>query len=132
MSHEERSSAPFIADAIALARARMEELFRTFGARLPAEVQQDLSRGMEAILCEILSQHPAFRADADDFVSTAEAATLLFVSRPHVTKLLEQGKLTLHHETQDNRFLTRTSVLLYRSSLEAAKRAYQASTRDEE
>ncbi|SAK72552.1 hypothetical protein AWB75_03901 [Caballeronia catudaia] len=70
--------------------------------------------------------------DADDFMSTAEAAKLLFVSRPHVVKLLEQGKLKLHHTTRNNRFLTTASVLAYQAHLDAAAKAYQASTTDEE
>jgi hypothetical protein len=36
-------------------------------------------------------------ADDDDFMSIADAARLLFVSRSHVVKLAEQGKLKLHH-----------------------------------
>ncbi len=70
--------------------------------------------------------------DTDDFMSTADAAKLLFVSRPHVVKLLEQGKLKLHHTTRNNRFLTKASVLAYQAHLDAAAKVYQASTTDEE
>ncbi|RKR36200.1 hypothetical protein [Paraburkholderia sp. BL17N1] len=91
MSNDRKISTPSIADAMALAHERMEELFRRLGSSLPAELQRELSSGVDAILTEILNQHPARRADAGDFTSTAEAATLLFVSRPHVVKLLEQG-----------------------------------------
>lgn len=69
--------------------------------------------------------------DADDFMSTAEAAKLLFVSRPHVVKLLKQGKLKLHHKTRNNQFLTKASVLTYQAHQDAAVKAYQASAADE-
>jgi excisionase family DNA binding protein len=70
--------------------------------------------------------------EADDFMSTADAAKLLFVSRPHVVKLLEEGKLTLHHAAAKNVFLTRASVLAYRAHQRAAAETYQASTGDNE
>ncbi|CAB3739434.1 hypothetical protein LMG22037_06285 [Paraburkholderia phenoliruptrix] len=70
--------------------------------------------------------------DADGFMSTADAAKLLFVSRPHVMKLLEQGKLKLHHKAGNTRFLTTTSVLAYQAHLRAAAKAYQASAGDNE
>ncbi|WP_183081478.1 excisionase family DNA-binding protein [Paraburkholderia fungorum] len=65
-------------------------------------------------------------------MSTADAAKLLFVSRPHVVKLLEQGKLKLHHTTRNNRFLTKASVLAYQAYLDAAAKAYQASAVENE
>ena len=70
--------------------------------------------------------------DADDFMSTAEAAKLLFVSRPHVVKLLKQDKLKLHHKAGNTRFLTKTSVLAYQAHQRAAEKVYQASTGDSE
>ncbi|MEC5407139.1 helix-turn-helix domain-containing protein [Paraburkholderia sp. MPAMCS5] len=70
--------------------------------------------------------------DADDFMSTAEAAKLLFVSRPHVVKLLKQDKLKLHHKAGNIRFLTKASVLAYQAHQRAAEEAYQASTGDNE
>ncbi|RQU47892.1 helix-turn-helix domain-containing protein [Burkholderia cenocepacia] len=65
-------------------------------------------------------------------MSTADAAKLLFVSRPHVVKLLKQGKLKLHHKTGNNRFVTKASVLNYQADLRAAEKTYQGSTADEE
>ena len=52
--------------------------------------------------------------EADDFMSTADAK-LLFVSRPHVVKLLERRKLKLHHNTGNNRFVMKASVLDYQA-----------------
>jgi excisionase family DNA binding protein len=74
----------------------------------------------------------AHEADAGDLMSTAEAAALLFVSRPHVVKLLEQGKLKLHHKTGNNRYVTRTSVLHYQAVCQTAAKAYRTSASDEE
>ncbi|MFP3604381.1 helix-turn-helix domain-containing protein [Paraburkholderia sp. SIMBA_053] len=122
---------PSIADAVQLARVRMDEMFGRVGASLPSDVRRELSAGVEAILVDVLSRHPAWRHDTDDFLSIAEAATLLFVSRPHISKLLEQGKLELHHEKGSDRFVTKASVLEYWATREAAVEAYKASTSDE-
>jgi len=123
---------PSIADAVQLARVRMDEMFRRVGASLPSDVRRELSAGVEAILVDVLSRHPAWRHDADDFLSISEAAALLFVARPHISKLLEQGKLELHHEKGNDRFVTKVSVLKYWATREAAVEAYNASTSDEE
>lgn len=71
-------------------------------------------------------------SDTDDFMSTGDVAQLLFVSRPHVVKMLEQGKLKLHHKTGKNRFVEKASVLAYQADQRAAEKAYQASAGDEE
>jgi excisionase family DNA binding protein len=131
MSTDGKSS-PSIADAVLLARVRMDEIFTRVGASLPFDVRRELSAGVEAILVDVLSRHPAWRHDTDDFLSIAEAATLLFVSRPHVSKLLEQGKLEFHHKKGDDRFVTKASVLEYSATREAAIEAYNASTSGEE
>ncbi|MFP3550508.1 hypothetical protein SB861_07315 [Paraburkholderia sp. SIMBA_049] len=132
MSKDRKISTPSIADAMALAHERMEDLFRRLGAGLPADLQREISSGVDAILIEILSQHPAGRTDASEFMSTAEAAMLLFDSRPHVVKLLEQGKLNLHHKSGNNRYVTRASVLHYQSACQMAAKAYRTSASDEE
>ncbi|MGF6871502.1 excisionase family DNA-binding protein [Paraburkholderia sp. MM5477-R1] len=132
MSTKARISPPSEADAMALAHKRMEEMFRNLGSRVPAEVQRELSSGVDAIIGEVLSLHFSRRADADDFMSTADAAKLLFVSRPHVVKMLKEGKLKLHHKTGNNRFVMKASVLDYQADQRAAAQAYQASTADEE
>ncbi|MFM0719899.1 helix-turn-helix domain-containing protein [Paraburkholderia strydomiana] len=123
---------PSIADAVQLARVRMDEMFRRIGASLPPDVQRELSAGVEAILVDVLNRHPAWRHETDDFMSIAEAATLLFVSRRHISKLLEQGELELHHEEGSDRFVAKASVLKYRAAHEAAIEAYNASTSEGE
>ena len=132
MSMNAKISPPSEAGAMALPHKRMEQMFRNLGSRVPAEVQRELSSGVDAIIGEILRLHFSRRADADDFMSTADAAKLLFVSRQHVVKLFEQRKLKLHHKTGNNRFVTKASVLDYQADQRAAAKAYQASTADEE
>ena len=122
---------PSIAGAVQLARVRMDEMFKRVGASLPSDVQRELSAGVEAILVDVLSRHPAWRHDTRDFLSIAEAATLLFVSRTHISKLMEQGKLELHHQQGSDRFVTKVSVLEYWAARQAAVQAYNASTSDE-
>lgn len=68
---------------------------------------------------------------ANSFMSTAQAAKFLFVSRPHVVKLIEQGKLRIHHKTADNCFVTTVSVLAYQTTQQEAMTAYNASNSDE-
>ncbi len=131
MSNDGKIAAPSVADALALAHERMEELFGSLGSHLPAEVRPELIAGVDAILIEVLSRYPAWQPCADDFMSIAEAATLLFVSRPHVTKLLEQGELKLHHKAGNDSFVTKTSVLEYRAARHAAVVAYNASSHNE-
>jgi len=70
--------------------------------------------------------------DADDFMSIADAARLLFVSRSRVVKLVEQGKLKLHHKTGSNLFVVKASVLGYQADRQAAVTAYQTSAGEEE
>ncbi|MFM0169144.1 excisionase family DNA-binding protein [Paraburkholderia sediminicola] len=75
---------------------------------------------------------PALRPDVDEYMSTADAAKLLFVSLSHVVKLLDQGKLKLHHVTGNNRFVGKNSVLTYHAAQQAAIAAYQASAAEDE
>ncbi|WP_353189912.1 hypothetical protein [Pandoraea pnomenusa] len=68
----------------------------------------------------------------DEFMSMADVAKVLFVSRPHIAKLIDQGKLKLHHVTGNNSFVSRDSVLTYQAEQQAAIEAYQAAAADEE
>jgi hypothetical protein len=63
--------------------------------------------------------------DEDEFCSVSDAAKLLFVSRPFARKLVEQGRLEVHHKTADDEFVTCASVLRYQADQEAARQAYQ-------
>lgn len=132
MSTDRKLSTQSVVNAIALVHERMDELFRNVRASVPHAIQRELLSGMEAILVEILTQHPVWRVDDDDFMSTAEVAKALFVSRPHVVRLLEQGMLKLHHKTGTNYFVMKASVLDYLADRQAAINAYRASEPDEE
>ncbi|WP_321797601.1 hypothetical protein [Caballeronia sp. J97] len=123
---------PPVTDAVQLSRVRMDELLTRVGAGLPPDVRRELAAGLEAILVDAISQFSSHRPDTNDFLSIAEAATQLFVSRPNISKLLEQGKLELHHESGIDRFVTKASVLDYRAARNAAADAYQASASGEE
>ncbi|WP_414446776.1 excisionase family DNA-binding protein [Burkholderia sp. 22PA0099] len=70
-------------------------------------------------------------SDDNEFMTVAEAATLLFVSRPHVMKLLEQGTLKRHLRPGNELFVDRKSALQYQAACESAQRAYNASTDDD-
>ena len=68
----------------------------------------------------------------DEFMSTADAAKMLFVSQAHVAKLIDHGKLKLHHITESNRFVRIDSVLAYQADQQIGIKAYHAAAPDEE
>ena len=72
-------------------------------------------------------QYPAAPASAQKCLSTAEAAKLLFVSRTHMVKLIEQGKIRLHHVTGQHLFVLEADVLAYREKKLADAKSYFAS-----
>jgi hypothetical protein len=49
-----------------------------------------------------------------------------------VVKLIDRGKLKLHHKAGNNSFVTKASVLACQVALQVAIPAYNASTADEE
>ncbi|REG59665.1 excisionase family DNA binding protein [Paraburkholderia sp. BL6669N2] len=74
---------------------------------------------------EDVSSMPALRGTPDDeVISTSDAAKLLFVSRPHAVKLVEEGKLPLHHITDQNRFLRKADVLEYMAKKKAEAKGF--------
>ncbi len=74
------------------------------------------------------SREPGSQREDGEFMSTTEIAKLLFVSRPHVVKLIDQDKLELHHITVSNRFVRRDSVFAYQAGQQAAIEAYHTGT----
>jgi excisionase family DNA binding protein len=128
MSTDEEISAVPRPGAIELAHKRLNELFERLSPRLQSDVQQELFKGMQTILDDVLKRIP----DAAGFFSIADAAKLLFVSRPHVLKLLEQGKLELHQETGNNQFVTEASLRSYQADQRAREQGYQASAGGED
>jgi hypothetical protein len=67
-----------------------------------------------------------------EFMSTADAAKFLFLSRLHLARLIDQGVLKIHHKIRHNSFVTMASVLAYQATLRAAITEYNAATGDEE
>ncbi|VVD63055.1 hypothetical protein PPN31114_00203 [Pandoraea pneumonica] len=68
----------------------------------------------------------------DEFMSIADAAKMLFVSQTHVAKLIDQGKLKLHHITGSNRLVRTDSVLAYQAGQQIGIEAYHSAASDEE
>ena len=110
-------------DVMRLARTRVDRLLKRVGPRLPPETRSLLSEEIESVLRLFEENMPAHRDTSDDeVISTSEAAKLLFVSRPHVVKLVEEGKLPLHHITGQNRFLLKADVLRYKEKKQSEAR----------
>jgi excisionase family DNA binding protein len=119
-------------EVMQLARARADELLKRVNPRIPTETQSLLQEEMENVLRVFEDNLPALCAGPnDEVISTSEAARLLFVSRPHVVKLIEEGKLPLHHITGQNRFLLKGDVLSYKAAKQAeAKAFFETQTED--
>lgn len=82
---------PSIADAVQLARVRMDEMFRRIGASLPSDVQRELSAGVEAILVDVLNRQPPNHSrseEARDFcarlVVSGDVALTIEVSKEQI------------------------------------------------
>jgi excisionase family DNA binding protein len=106
------------------ARARTDEIFEAVRSRIPADVLAELSKGMADVLRSVEESIPVLQPSTDDIISTGEAAKLLFVSRSHVVKLIEQKTLPLHHITGKNRFLRKADVLAYNAKKQAEAQAW--------
>ena len=119
------------------ARELAEEIFRDLQPRLPDEVQDDVSKGLADVLRMVEDSLTVLAkpipAGHEEFISTAEAARLLFVSRPHVVKLIDEGTLPLHHRTGQNRFVLKADALAYKErKLTEAKTWVASQTEDTE
>jgi excisionase family DNA binding protein len=108
-----------------LARARADELIRRVSSGISRETQVLLSHELEDLLRVFEDNLPSLQGSHDEeVISTSDAAKLLFVSHPHVVKLVEEGKLPLHHLTGQNRFLRKVDVLAYRAKKSLEARAF--------
>lgn len=68
----------------------------------------------DAELEEVSNRRPRFEAPDEGYISTYDAAKLLFVSRRHVMRLIEEGTLPVL-STAKGLFLRQTGVLEYKS-----------------
>jgi excisionase family DNA binding protein len=115
-----------VEEVLRRAKKQTEELFRA--AKLPPGAwDATISFGIDNVFQYVVENIAAAReaeATADGPISTEAAAKLLFVSRPHVVKLIEEGTLPLDHVTGQNRFVLRSAVLAYKAQRDAAAKAY--------
>jgi excisionase family DNA binding protein len=114
-------------------RKRIDEILRKRQLQItPITAQEVIILGDEIMLAveqtiPVLVQSLRDTSQVDDApISTAEAAKLLFVSCPHVVKLIEEGALRVHHVIGQNRFVLTSSVLTYKAKKEADAKAYFA------
>jgi len=69
----------------------------------------------------------------DDVVSMADAAKMLPVSRPFVEKLIDEGRLPLHHAVGEDRFVRANDVRDFEAQMRAkAKALLEAHTEDDD
>ncbi|EKS70388.1 MULTISPECIES: hypothetical protein [Caballeronia] len=68
----------------------------------------------------------------DGTISVAQVAGLLFVSRPHVIKLIEQGMLRLHHRDGAEMFVRTEDVLAYRKQQLTKAKEWLGSQKEED
>jgi excisionase family DNA binding protein len=70
------------------------------------------------------SASPESGATLKEVVSVAEAAAMLFVSRPHVVKLIDGGLLPLHHRIGKHLFVRKADVQAYNERKRAEAQAW--------
>ncbi|MFM0378434.1 helix-turn-helix domain-containing protein [Paraburkholderia strydomiana] len=68
----------------------------------------------------------------DEFISVAEAAKLLFVSRPHVQELIAKGALLAVQCVDGGQRVRRVDVLTYKERQLAAAKVWLSSQTEEE
>lgn len=82
-----------------------------------------------SLLSDLAEGRAVSVADADEELTTREAADLLNVSRPHLTQLLKEGEIPSHKVGSHNR-VYRRDVLAYKSKRqERSEEAMQKLTR---
>jgi excisionase family DNA binding protein len=93
--------------------------------RVPESAASVLTR----VLSTLAEGRPVSVAAADEELTTREAAELLNVSRPHLTKLLKEGEIPSHKVGSHHR-VRRCDVLAYKAKRRReAEEAMQALTR---
>lgn len=89
------------------------------------ELSAPIARVIGRLLTDVAQGRAVTVAPADDELTTQEAADLLNVSRPHLVKLLKDGKIP-HHRVGSHRRVRRRDVLAYKETRrEQAEEALQ-------
>jgi len=105
-------------------RARVADTLRELEASkvLPEAVQEPVLR-----LLRLVSEgRAAYVLGAEAELTTTQAAEILAVSRPFLTRLLEQGRIPFHKTGRDRR-IAASDVVEYRQQRDQAKADYAAS-----
>lgn len=85
---------------------------------LSVELPDAVARVLVDALADLAEGHPITVADADEELTTREAAELLNVSRPHLTTLLKDGAIPSHKVGSHHR-VRRRDVLAYKAKRRA-------------
>lgn len=90
--------------------AQVTRTYRKKMGSLLASEAEELLRSMK------VNPEALVRTLQEEFLSTSDAAKLLFVSRSHVIKLVEEGKLRLYQAAGQGQSLRRSRVQEYKST----------------
>jgi excisionase family DNA binding protein len=81
-----------------------------------------LLQALQEILAELRAGNEVTVMSSSAVLSTAEAAELLNVSRPHVVKLVDAGSLP-HHKAGSHRRIALADVLAFKANRDSASRS---------
>jgi len=84
------------------------------GERVTIEIPDSVGEVLLEALTDLAEGRPVSIAEADEELTTREAAELLNVSRPHLVKLLKEGEIPSHKVGSHHR-IRRRDVLAYRA-----------------
>jgi excisionase family DNA binding protein len=109
----------------AVDRARVADTLRELEAnqQLPEAVQEPVLRFLRLVA----EGRGAYVLEAESELTTTEAAKLLAVSRPFLTRLLDQGRIPVHRTGRDRR-IAASDVIEYRCRRDQAKADYAAAS----
>ena len=83
---------------------------------------ETLRQALQEILTELRAGNEVTVMSTSAVLTTAEAAELLNVSRPHVVKLIDDGTIA-HHKAGSHRRVTLADVLAFKAARDASSRA---------
>jgi excisionase family DNA binding protein len=85
------------------------------------ELPASLRKALQGIVAELRAGNEVTVMSSSAVLTTAEAAELLNVSRPHVVKLVDGGSIP-HHMAGSHRRLALADLLAYKTQRDAASR----------